>query len=638
MKRRTLFLLPLSLMLVTPQWASCNDSEAAQNLARGAALAGMMGDFDRRDELIESALDVDPNNALANWTAGRVATKGGWLATDDYEEQMQTHPMLQEYEQRRQAYRDGEINELQLADWCQKNNMPGREKLHLTNIWRSETATSDQRLAAAQRLGLRRAGGVWMSPEEMRTFQQSIQSAKRDAARWRQETRNLIRVLESGQPERRKYAIGAYRKAIDRSAVLTIESLLSPQGERYALLAVSFLGEISNQEATESLARHAVYAPSEKVRKAAIEQMKERDQQDTVPPLLALLSNPLEAKFGVYVTPDGMVRRRHQVTERGREADVQHVADSGRSIHGVNVIRFAVDSAGRLRSVGNSDDVLVARSLENREFDSIQEAQLAEQVLRQQLAIQRQRLVQQEFLRAIGLNQALQLRNERAGVVNERAMAALGSITNHRLDSATSWWDWWNEENDRYQSEHPTYTRYTAVSDPTLVRMGPMISRPRITRPLSCECFPAGTSVRTQTGARAIETIQVGDQVLSRDTGSGELAYKLVLGTTLRPPADMVTVQFQGHRIESTNGHLFWVEEHGWRMAKNLQPGDRLHGLDRSHAVVAVETRPGEAAHNLIVADFGTYFVGPHEILAHDNSERRRSDSITPGVRSVHRN
>ena len=65
---------------------------------------------------------------------------------------------------------------------------------------------------------------------------------------------------------------------------------------------------------------------------------------------------------------------------------------------------------------------------------------------------------------------------------------------------------------------------------------GPRLSdvwRLRVRRPVLLFC--AGTKVWTMTGRRPIEGIKVGDCVLAQDVESGELAYKPVLGVTIRP-------------------------------------------------------------------------------------------------------
>ena len=58
-------------------------------------------------------------------------------------------------------------------------------------------------------------------------------------------------------------------------------------------------------------------------------------------------------------------------------------------------------------------------------------------------------------------------------------------------------------------------------------------------RPLG-DCLLAGTPVWTASGPARVEEIQVGDLVLSQHPGTGELAYKPVLKTTVRPPGPLV--------------------------------------------------------------------------------------------------
>ena len=40
-----------------------------------------------------------------------------------------------------------------------------------------------------------------------------------------------------------------------------------------------------------------------------------------------------------------------------------------------------------------------------------------------------------------------------------------------------------------------------------------------------------------------------------------------------------------------------------------------------------------QKAHNLVVADFNTYFVGQRKILVHDVTPRRPTTSIVPGLK-----
>ena len=66
------------------------------------------------------------------------------------------------------------------------------------------------------------------------------------------------------------------------------------------------------------------------------------------------------------------------------------------------------------------------------------------------------------------------------------------------------------------------------------------------------DCLAAGTPVRTDRGLTAIEEVRVGDRVLSQDVETGELAYKPVLQTTVRPPKELWTVRFNDETIVTT--------------------------------------------------------------------------------------
>ena len=146
-------------------------------------------------------------------------------------------------------------------------------------------------------------------------------------------------------------------------------------------------------------------------------------------------------------------------------------------------------------------------------------------------------------------------------------------------------------------------------------------------------CFRAGTPVRTQTGQAPIESIVAGDRVLSQDQETGELAYKVVLRTTLRPPAKVAQVAAAGELIVATLGHPFWVSGHGWKMARQLQPGELIHSLGGAVRVEKVELlEKEEPAYNLVVDDFNTYFVGQAGLLVHDNEFRKPTRAIVPGL------
>jgi len=146
-------------------------------------------------------------------------------------------------------------------------------------------------------------------------------------------------------------------------------------------------------------------------------------------------------------------------------------------------------------------------------------------------------------------------------------------------------------------------------------------------------CFPAGTPVWTLEGRRAIEKIRPGDLVLARDVESGELAYKAVLHTTVRPPAKMVCIEAGDDiKLTATGGHRMWVSGEGWVRARQLQSGQPLHTLAGVVLVSHVRECPDAEAYNLVVADFHTYFVGDAKILCQDHLMPRPTNVVVPGL------
>ena len=131
----------------------------------------------------------------------------------------------------------------------------------------------------------------------------------------------------------------------------------------------------------------------------------------------------------------------------------------------------------------------------------------------------------------------------------------------------------------------------------------------------------------TVTGSVGIEDVKVGDHVRAQHPFSGELAFKAVLGVTERKPSERIKIGIGSDTILATRGHPFWVCGEGWKMAKELKVGQRLHTVSGAVTVDALEelppAKPWETSdtfsYNLIVDDFHTYFVGEQKVLVHDN-------------------
>jgi hypothetical protein len=210
--------------------------------------------------------------------------------------------------------------------------------------------------------------------------------------------------------------------------------------------------------------------------------------------------------------------------------------------------------------------------------------------------------------------------------LNSRIVPVLAATTGQNFTTAKQWWDWWQDSNEYYEYEHPVEQQY--VSNRNNYYYGQLYDT--VTYNMSCFC--RGTPVWSKTGQRPIESLEIGDLVLAQDVDTGELAFKPIIGRTVRPPSEILDVKVGDEMVRTTRGHPFWVSGIGWRMAKELGDGAILHGVTGAARVEAVESSGEEEAYNLVVADFNTYFVGESGLLVHDNMPRRPTRASVPGI------
>ncbi|HEV3167804.1 MAG TPA: Hint domain-containing protein, partial [Isosphaeraceae bacterium] len=133
-------------------------------------------------------------------------------------------------------------------------------------------------------------------------------------------------------------------------------------------------------------------------------------------------------------------------------------------------------------------------------------------------------------------------------------------------------------------------------------------------------CFSAGTLVRTKTGLQPIESLQVGDQVLTQDTATGALTYEPIITVFHNRPKPLLRIDLGSESILATGIHRFWQAGKGWTMARELKPGDMLRTLDGLVRVESVEPAPVQPVYNLEVARNASFFVGRQDALVHDNT------------------
>jgi hypothetical protein len=448
------------------------------------------------------------------------------------------------------------------------------------------------------------------------TLQRQAATYQKQFEQWADTVQNWADGLANGRARQREYIREQIKEVLDVTTIPALEQQFATLSERTALELTTLLGSLRDHEATVSLVRQSLYSQWPSVRKSAAEQLKQRPLFDYVPLLLQALTPPIQTRFAVNVGPDGLVRHRHQFFREG--AGENYLLDA--SYVGVPVgVPIGVLRINRT-GVPIDDPQLGGQRVRNRQANRRRIAQADREA-----AIVRELVAVNQAVQSAKIERNVAVANQQIAAANQVIFAALEESTGQVGVEASpnGWWGWWQDYTETYQGEKPTYRQTNAQFVPHFV---PCIYV------VSTSCFPAGTAVRTLDGMKNIEEVRVGDRVLSQDVESGELAFKLVLQTTQRPPSELLEIELGEATLATTKGHPFWVNGVGWRMAKQLQSGDQVHTLNGGLKVRRVEALAPAAAFNLVVADFNSYFVGTTQALVHDNTYRKPTRAVTPGL------
>jgi hypothetical protein len=609
---------------VTAAEPHVDDRAGAERLVEAALEADLEGRSQERSELIQEALRQWPGCEAARWNAGQVLLDKRWQSVEQVQRTASQDAKLAEYRRLRAQAGDKVNDQFALARWCRRKGLKDEERAHLTRVLIAKPNHAE----TLDRLGLRWYQGSLLTGEQIKRRRAEKVQARRDLDRWRPVLLKLRRELSDASEEVRARAQQKLLAIRDTASISAIDSVLLKRRRRptdkeirLALDGVAALGNFSDLAATHLLTKQAVLADVAEVRHAAANALRPRPWHDFVPLLLGELRLPVEVVNRITTDVDGTVRL-EAVLYQERQND---------TLAWVHLAAFRRTSGNLL--VGDRRQGELRIPADPATFALIDELnRRAAEVTRRRLdaAAQANRAKVEQL-------------NERVDAWNRRIQKTLTLATGKsqaapfvdRLAQETTpvnpseWWSWWIDYNDQYaSSDKPTHT-YSTSSIGFYRGFGFRTFR----TPYSC--FVHGTIVSTLTGPVAVEKIRVGDRVLSQDPQTGQLAFKPVLATTVRPKVPTLRLNLGSESITTTRGHPLWVAGKGWRTAKRIAKGDRLHTMDGSLRVEDIKPAADQPVYNLVVADFATYFVGKSRVLAHDNTPRQPTSVLLPGFSPV---
>jgi hypothetical protein len=542
---------------------------------------------------LTDAVSLDPSNVLARGLLGLVAFQGNWAKPDQVELSVQSDARFQavfrEYLDRRIRTPQTNVDaQLRLAAWCLDNGLRDEAMAHYHAVTRLDPSKD----IAWIRLGFKKYRDRWFKPDDMAAKKLEFDRQKRADSEWRPRLEKLRKALDSEIEARRIKAEREVYRITDPRAVPSIVKTLATGTEKTQLVAVELLTQIEGPTASFGLAVLAIETSSPTVRERATRALAQRDPRDVIGWLVYLIHKPHKYEL---VQPDGPGTRallkvdgeRYNLNRFYQSDDLFFSLVPSTNFTFGN--QYTSANPGRSGSSGVLSQVMAGAS--PGLIFTIQLSQASQLIAS---------MTQGQIAYDVSL---LEQTNAQIDQQNDRALPLLQSLTNQNFGvDPDQWRTWWADQlgvvvDSRYSEDKPTVTQVLIAHS---------------------SCFAAGTLVQTVTGPRRIESIAVGDRVLSQRTSTGGLSFQPVLATHTNGPADTARITVDGETIVATGIHRFWKAAAGWTMARDLKPGDLLRMIGGVVTIQSIEPGARQKVFNLTVAENNDFMVGKAGLLVHD--------------------
>ena len=571
-----------------------------------------------RIEHLSRAIAADPANAVARALLGMVREGNRWRLTDHLTRDEKEAEAFAEYSERRLATPATAEAQWKLSSWCDKRGLSVQAGAHAAAVLRNEP----NHAAARKRLGFKKVRGRWMTDADVAAEAKEAEAQRAADRKWRPRFEKWRDDLRDKR--RHHYAEAALAKVTDPRAVASIVRVFSTDDSSDQRRLVQLLGQIQGGPASRLLATAALSATTPEVRRLAAETLARRDPRDFLSEVIDQIRDLVKYQIlpvagigseGVLLIEGEQynVRRRYDtpalpaLTLRMME---QRMVGLWSPLQGedlpfrlgdsvpvpspfVNAGGGDADRIARMRVISEGRrDLRIANDVaEARKAAGMAQEQMDEDVAR------------------------IEARNRVARAMNDRVMTVLTAAT--EVDNGPdreTWHKWWTDRRGYAYVSPPRQPK------PTFDQQVPANFQPAYATVSHSACFVAGTPVKTRNGPRAIESLQVGDEVLAQDVVSGRLGFEPVVAVYHNPPSATVQVATEEDSLVATGIHRFWAVGKGWVMARDLRPGDLIRTVGGASRVMDVSPRAIQPVFNLEVAKAKTFFVGKAGALVHDFS------------------
>jgi hypothetical protein len=489
---------------------------------------------------------------------------------------------------------------VRLGLWCEQNGLKAEAMAHFTQA----VILDPYRDATWKHLGYTKHDGRWMSREQAEAERADTSAQQKADRHWEP----LLRRWRSWLSEKTRAAEARARlaKVAEPRAAASVMRVFGRGGEADQMLALEILGRIETAASTRDIAGLSVRSRSAKVRYLAAEALRRRNPRDYVGELVDQIRSPMKYQVQPVRGP-GSPGALFLETSRFKVL---------RTYDAPPAFELGPNFFGYVGYDGNGLPVVArGRELERmaRQSPALQAAEIAAIEARtMQMLVTANIKAADSQQRLLADVDAIEQNNAAIAADNPLITQVLKSAADApaalRDDDENGWHTWWFDKlGYRYETPPPVELQ---------VNVSPQYPPPRV-----YSCFAAGTLVRTRNGRRPIETLRVGDQVLTQDVTTGSLGFQPV--TVVHHNAPSATIRLavdNGDLLVASVYHRFWRAGIGWKMARELRPGDTLRTFAGLARIISAEPGQVVPVYNLDVAGSRTFFVGAHDALVHDNT------------------